>query len=128
MAVVFLTLSPILYRGTVVYWSPLAAYGYGFIYIFGRSPRVREIILIQSRALLSFLFCLGRESRQMSVSRQMSFLLISRSFHSELLQYNFLPLGPAAFGFYQGRSVPGRLSEITNKLATVPFYHKTCNI
>ncbi|KAK8667626.1 hypothetical protein V6N13_007774 [Hibiscus sabdariffa] len=59
----------------------------------------QEIILIQSRALLSFLFCLGRESRQMSVSRQMSFLLISRSFHSELLQYNFLPLDSAAFGF-----------------------------
>ncbi|KAK8562376.1 hypothetical protein V6N12_010459 [Hibiscus sabdariffa] len=77
---------------------------------------------------VEFLFCLGRESRQMSVSRQMSFLLISRSFHSELLQYNFLPLGPAAFGFCQGRSVPGRLPEITNKLATVSFYHKIYNI
>ncbi|KAK8578874.1 hypothetical protein V6N12_069218 [Hibiscus sabdariffa] len=54
----------------------------------------------------------------MSVSRQMSFLLISRSFLSELLQYNFLPLGPAAFGFCQGRSVLGSLPEITNKLAT----------
>ncbi|KAK8600604.1 hypothetical protein V6N12_050457 [Hibiscus sabdariffa] len=54
----------------------------------------------------------------MSVSRQMSFLLISRSFHSELLQYNFLPLDPAAFGFCQGRSVPGSLPEIINKLAT----------
>ncbi|KAK8636592.1 hypothetical protein V6N13_124337 [Hibiscus sabdariffa] len=90
--------------------------------------RQSEIIMIQSRALLSFLFCLGRESRQMSVSRQMSFLLISRSFHLELLQYNFLPLVPAAFGFCQGRSVLGRLPEITNKLATVPFYHKICNI
>ncbi|KAK8568240.1 hypothetical protein V6N12_006796 [Hibiscus sabdariffa] len=89
---------------------------------------VQEIILIQSRTLLSFLFCLGRESRQMSASRQMSFLLISRSFHSELLQYNFLPLGPAAFEFCQGRSVLGRLPEITNKLATVPFYHRICNI
>ncbi|KAK8569230.1 hypothetical protein V6N12_007762 [Hibiscus sabdariffa] len=54
----------------------------------------------------------------MSASRQMSFLLISRSFHSELLQYNFLPLVPAAFEFCQGRSVLGRLPEITNKLAT----------
>ncbi|KAK8540238.1 hypothetical protein V6N12_046526 [Hibiscus sabdariffa] len=31
-----------------------------------------------------------------------SFLLISRSFQSELLQYNFLHLDPAAFGFCQG--------------------------
>ncbi|KAK8556297.1 hypothetical protein V6N12_002705 [Hibiscus sabdariffa] len=54
----------------------------------------------------------------MSVSRQMSFLLLSRSFQSELLQYNFLHLDPAAFGFCQGRSVLGRLPEITNKLAT----------
>ncbi|KAK8563290.1 hypothetical protein V6N12_035440 [Hibiscus sabdariffa] len=77
----------------------------------------QEIILIQSRAM-SFLFCLGRESRQMSVSRQMSFLLISRSFHSELLQYNSLHLGPAAFEFCQGRSVSHRLPEITNKLST----------
>ncbi|KAK8508525.1 hypothetical protein V6N12_044443 [Hibiscus sabdariffa] len=54
----------------------------------------------------------------MSASRQMSFLLISRSFHSKLLQYNFLPSGPAAFGFCQSRSILGRLPEITNKLAT----------
>ncbi|KAK8715223.1 hypothetical protein V6N13_042561 [Hibiscus sabdariffa] len=65
-----------------------------------------EIILIQSRALSSFLFCLGRESRQMSASRQMSFLLNSGSFPSELLQYNFFPEGPAAFEFCQ---------EITNQ-------------
>ncbi|KAK8652059.1 hypothetical protein V6N13_061083 [Hibiscus sabdariffa] len=32
----------------------------------------------------------------------MSFLLLSRSFQSELLQYNFLHLDPAAFGFCQG--------------------------
>ncbi|KAK9018851.1 hypothetical protein V6N11_033897 [Hibiscus sabdariffa] len=82
------------------------------------AERLAEIILIQSRALLSFLLCLGRESRQMSVSRQMSFLLVSRSFHSELLQYNFLPLVPVAFEFCQCRSIPGSLPEITNKLAT----------
>ncbi|KAK8601479.1 hypothetical protein V6N12_051312 [Hibiscus sabdariffa] len=101
--------------------SPLfySTLGYGFIYIFGRSPRVREIILIQSWALSSFLFCLGRESRQMSASRQMSFLLNSGSFLSELLQYNFFPQGSAAFEFCQGRSIPGILSEITNKLATI---------
>ncbi|KAK8666179.1 hypothetical protein V6N13_006331 [Hibiscus sabdariffa] len=52
-------------------------------------------ILIQSRSLLIFLFCLGRESRQII------FLLISRSFPSELLQYNFLHQDPAAFGFCQ---------------------------
>ncbi|KAK8573065.1 hypothetical protein V6N12_029103 [Hibiscus sabdariffa] len=55
------------------------------------AERLAEIILIQSRALSNVLFCLGRESRQMSASRQMSFLLISGSFHSELLQYNFFP-------------------------------------
>ncbi|KAK8601031.1 hypothetical protein V6N12_050876 [Hibiscus sabdariffa] len=37
-------------------------------------------------------------------------------------------LSPAAFEFCQGRSVLDRLPEITNKLATVPFYHKICNI
>ncbi|KAK8680873.1 hypothetical protein V6N13_109811 [Hibiscus sabdariffa] len=52
-------------------------------------------ILIQSRSLLTFLFCLGRESRQII------FLLISRSFPSELLQYNFVHLDPVAFGFCQ---------------------------
>ncbi|KAK8547442.1 hypothetical protein V6N12_031579 [Hibiscus sabdariffa] len=36
----------------------------------------------------------------------MSFLLISRSFHSELLQYNFLPLGPAAFGSAKADQFP----------------------
>ncbi|KAK8705426.1 hypothetical protein V6N13_049029 [Hibiscus sabdariffa] len=100
----------------------------GLFSIWSLCWEAQEIILIQSRALLNFLFCLGRESRQMSVSRQMSFLLISRSFHSELLQYNFLPLGHADFGFWQGRLVPVRLPEITNKLVTVPFYHKICNI
>ncbi|KAK9018622.1 hypothetical protein V6N11_001592 [Hibiscus sabdariffa] len=42
----------------------------------------------------------------MSVSRQMFFLLISRSFHSELLQYNFLPLSPAAFGSAKADQFP----------------------
>ncbi|KAK8540196.1 hypothetical protein V6N12_046487 [Hibiscus sabdariffa] len=56
----------------------------------------QDNILIRSRSLLTFLFCLDRESRQII------FLLISRSFQSELLQYNFLHLDPAAFGFYQG--------------------------
>ncbi|KAK8665904.1 hypothetical protein V6N13_006061 [Hibiscus sabdariffa] len=36
------------------------------------------------------------------ISADMSFLLVSRSFQSELLQYNFLHLDPAAFGFCQG--------------------------
>ncbi|KAK8593452.1 hypothetical protein V6N12_045533 [Hibiscus sabdariffa] len=35
-------------------------------------------------------------------SAEMSFLLVSRSFQSELLLYNFLHLDPAAFGFCQG--------------------------
>ncbi|KAK8584056.1 hypothetical protein V6N12_068306 [Hibiscus sabdariffa] len=69
----------------------------------------------------------------MSASRQMSFLLISRSFHSELLQYNFLPLGPTAFEFCQGRPVLGRLPEITNRLATeklngINFLDWFCNL
>ncbi|KAK9025218.1 hypothetical protein V6N11_065114 [Hibiscus sabdariffa] len=51
MAVVFLTLSPILYHGTVVYWYIFTAYGYGFIYIFGRSPRVRVQLDYNLRSL-----------------------------------------------------------------------------
>ncbi|KAK8597321.1 hypothetical protein V6N12_065792 [Hibiscus sabdariffa] len=69
-----------------------------------------------------------RISADIFFSAEMSFLLVSRSFQSELLQYNFLHQDPAAFGFCQGRSVPGRFPEITNKLATVSFYHKICNI
>ncbi|KAK8569227.1 hypothetical protein V6N12_007759 [Hibiscus sabdariffa] len=43
-----------------------------------------------------------RISADILFSAEMSFLLVSRSFQSELLQYNFLHLDPAAFGFYQG--------------------------
>ncbi|KAK9044506.1 hypothetical protein V6N11_058406 [Hibiscus sabdariffa] len=43
-----------------------------------------------------------RISADILFSADMSFLLFSRSFQSELLQYNFLHLDPAAFGFCQG--------------------------
>ncbi|KAK8641000.1 hypothetical protein V6N13_008751 [Hibiscus sabdariffa] len=43
-----------------------------------------------------------RISADILFSAEMSFLLVSRSFQSELLQYNFLHLDPAAFGFCQG--------------------------
>ncbi|KAK8547623.1 hypothetical protein V6N12_031757 [Hibiscus sabdariffa] len=43
-----------------------------------------------------------RISADVRFSADMSFLLVSRSFQSELLQYNFLHLDPAAFGFCQG--------------------------
>ncbi|KAK8619644.1 hypothetical protein V6N13_135926 [Hibiscus sabdariffa] len=43
-----------------------------------------------------------RISADIRFSAEMSFLLVSRSFQSELLQYNFLHLDPAAFGFCQG--------------------------
>ncbi|KAK8636821.1 hypothetical protein V6N13_064258 [Hibiscus sabdariffa] len=43
-----------------------------------------------------------RISADIRFSADMSFLLLSRSFQSELLQYNFLHLDPAAFGFCQG--------------------------
>ncbi|KAK8640393.1 hypothetical protein V6N13_008147 [Hibiscus sabdariffa] len=45
---------------------------------------------------------LRRISTDILFSAEMSFLLVSRSFKSELLQYNFLHLDPAAFGFCQG--------------------------
>ncbi|KAK9020267.1 hypothetical protein V6N11_054757 [Hibiscus sabdariffa] len=43
-----------------------------------------------------------RISADILFSVDMSFLLVSRSFQSELLQYNFLHLDHAAFGFCQG--------------------------
>ncbi|KAK8624429.1 hypothetical protein V6N13_065774 [Hibiscus sabdariffa] len=43
-----------------------------------------------------------RISADILFSAEMFFLLVSRSFKSELLQYNFLHLDPAAFGFCQG--------------------------
>ncbi|KAK8564640.1 hypothetical protein V6N12_058223 [Hibiscus sabdariffa] len=43
-----------------------------------------------------------RISADILFSVEMSFLLVSKSFKSELLQYNILHLDPTAFGFCQG--------------------------